>query len=246
MIDRMRVFLFCLVVLPGTVAAQAPRKEYAATYHEPFKGPPKKAEDFILIGADAGKCVKFEPEGLRITMPAGKSRAPTGVSTKFGLKGDFEITVRYELFQEPEPVDAGSIGLGTRISLRVNLIWPDVSEASIRRKVTPFQPVHIKTFRSLRQPGDCESDKVEHEFSVKEKTGRFRLVRTGSIVAYYLSEGRDEKFVLLKTYSYSADDVNNVQIYGQSSSDKAALDAALQRSARQRLSLAAAVWLTRG
>ena len=219
------VLLVCLCVTTGTVAAQAPQKEYAATYHEPFKGPPKKAEDFTLIGSDAAKCVKFEPEGLRITMPAGRTRTPTGVATRFGLKGDFEITVRYEILKEPPPEDAGSIGVGTRISLRVNLIWPEVSEASIRRKVALFQPIHIKTFRYLRQAGDREPDKVEHEFPVKEKTGRFRLVRTGANIAYYLAEGRDEKFVLLRTYSYGADDVKDVWIYGQSSSDKAVLDA---------------------
>ncbi len=199
--------------------------KYGVDYLERFKGPPKKAEDFTLMGADASKCVKFEPEGLRITMPAGKTRAPTGVATRFGLTGDFEITVRYEILQEPEPVDAGSLAVGTRISLRVNLNAAGAHEASIRRKVSPNLPAHILTFRSLRRVGDSEPDKMESTFPVKEKTGKFRLVRSGADITYYLAEGPDGDFTRLATYSVGADDVKNVQIYGQSSSPTAALDA---------------------
>src|SRR3954447_15916767 len=101
------LLLVCLFTMPGPVAAQPPAQEDAQHYQEPFKGPPQKAGDFRLIGADAGQCVKFEPEGLRISLRPGKNHEPTGVATAFGVTGDFEITVHYEVLEEPAPEDAG-------------------------------------------------------------------------------------------------------------------------------------------
>ena len=127
-----------------------------------------------MLGADAGKCVQFEPDGLRITLPPGKNRGPIGVATAFGVMGDFEITVRYEILEEPEPADAGTPNIGTRISLTVYLDRPQNNDASIRRKVTPTQKPHILTFRSLRKRGDHKADTLGATFPSR-KTGRFRL-----------------------------------------------------------------------
>src|SRR5262249_25568198 len=106
------VFL-AMALCGGAARAQ----EGGETYEEAFKGKPRKGDDFTLIGADAAACVKFKPEGLRINMPAGKSRGTTGVATMFGITGDFEITVRYEVLFEPDMADSGAPNTGTRLSL---------------------------------------------------------------------------------------------------------------------------------
>src|SRR4051794_24251330 len=63
---------------------------------------------FVPIGPDTEQCVKFEPEGLRITLPRGhpKMRPNTGVAFPFAVKGDFEITVGFAILHEPEPADS--------------------------------------------------------------------------------------------------------------------------------------------
>jgi hypothetical protein len=80
------------------------------------------------------------------------------------------------------------------------------------------------TWRSLLKEVDGKPDKRAHLFPVKQKTGRLRLVRTGANIAYYLSEGAEKDFTLLTTQPFGADDLKDVQIFGQTSSTKAAFD----------------------
>jgi Protein of unknown function (DUF1583) C domain len=61
-------------------------------------------------------------------------------------------------------------------------------------------------------------------FPVNQKTGRLRMERTGTEVTYYQSEGDDKEFKLLTTFAFVADDVKAVQVFGQTSSPKAALE----------------------
>jgi hypothetical protein len=214
----------CLLTMPGPAAAQAPPKDDAVQYHEPFKGAAQKAADFRLIGPDAKESVAFEPDGLRIVLRPGKSHDPTGVATTFGVKGDFEITVHYEVLEEPAMEDAGVALIGTRLSLTATLDWPQPSDASIRRKITPTQPAHILTYRTMRRDADSKAESRGATFPVKEKSGRLRLVRTGADIAYYLAEGENDDFTLLTTHSFSADDLKDVRLYGHTSNPKAALD----------------------
>src|SRR5581483_7187693 len=53
---------------------------------------------------------------------------------------------------------------------------------------------------------------------------RFRLVRTGEKLSYYLSEGPAQDFQLLTTHPFAADDLKDLQIFAQTSSPQAALD----------------------
>jgi cell division septation protein DedD len=216
--------LACVILVVGWVSllpAQEP-KEHAWKYHEPFQGKPRQAKDFELLGAGAADYVKYEKDGVRIALPAGKSRPVTGVATTFGLSGDFDVSVRYEILQEPEPADAGTPNIGTRISLSVKT--DAASEVAIRRKVTPKDPVFILTWRTMRPEGEAKSLSKGGMFPVKEKKGRLRLERKGAEVTYYQSEGDDKEFKLLTTFAFVADDVKAVQLFGDTSSPKAALE----------------------
>jgi Protein of unknown function (DUF1583) C domain len=217
--------LACVVLVVGWVPllpAQEPAKEHAWKYHEPFRGTPRQAKDFELLGAGAAEYVKYEADGLRIALPAGKKRQPTGVATTFGVKGDFDVSVRYEILQEPEPADAGTVYTGTRINLSVKT--DAVSEAAIRRKVTPEDPVHILAWRTMRPEGEAKSQLKGAIFPVKEKKGRLRMERKGAEVTYSLAEGDDKEFKVLTTFAFVADDVKAVQLFGGTSSPKAALE----------------------
>src|SRR5436309_12619625 len=91
------IAVVALAFSTGPAAAQEPKAEYAKEYYQAFKGPPANAQDFKVFGPDNEQCVKFEPEGLRITLPAGHpgTRPSTGVATAFGMKGDFEVTIGF-------------------------------------------------------------------------------------------------------------------------------------------------------
>ena len=82
-----------------------PRKDYPEEYHPTLKDNAKPIPDLLVYGPDAPECVKFEPAGLRITLPLGypKPRPGTGVVTDFGVKGDFEITIAFEILPSEGP-----------------------------------------------------------------------------------------------------------------------------------------------
>src|SRR5262249_21774218 len=67
-----------------------------------LRGDDKGPVDFQLYGPAAEECVRFEPTGARITLPGnyGEVRPFTGLLRTVNVKGDFEITVDFEILQE--------------------------------------------------------------------------------------------------------------------------------------------------
>src|SRR5205807_596857 len=79
------------------------KKDYAENYHPSLKDSRKEIPGLLTYGPDAPDCVKFGPDGIRYTLPAGypRQRPGTGVITDFGVKGDFEITIGFEILAGP-------------------------------------------------------------------------------------------------------------------------------------------------
>src|SRR5262245_4715704 len=64
----------CLFVMAGAGGAQTPQKEmsakdYAQTYFQSFKGKAASPPGWELYRQDGQRRVRFEPEGLRLTLP---------------------------------------------------------------------------------------------------------------------------------------------------------------------------------
>jgi hypothetical protein len=57
--------------------------------------------------------------------------------------------------------------------------------------------------------------------------GALRLVRVGSDLSYYVSDGVDKSFTLLATYPFGDEDVHEIQIIGSTGGEKAFVDARL-------------------
>src|SRR5262249_50414179 len=98
-----------LVLLPcgfseaaGTVAFP-PRQDRES--YQSFKGSPAGLQGLELIGPEGDRFVHLEPDGLRITLPAGsQGESPaTGVALPLVVQGDFELSVAFELSREPPP-----------------------------------------------------------------------------------------------------------------------------------------------
>jgi hypothetical protein len=195
-----------------------PAKEYEWI----FKGQPPNSQLLELVGPDADECVHYEPNGLRITLPTdhqGK-RVGTGLGTNFDIQGDFEITMSFEILKEP---DQNETGLGTGVFLAVDLNTPNYSRVSITRGMR-----HGRGFTTWfeRSPEGADKPQTElHSFPTKAKTGRLRLVRTGSLVSHYMAEESSNEFILLEQHPFGEEEVKTVRIGGQTGGPQAALDA---------------------
>ncbi len=206
-----------------TLDKAPPRKEYPQEYYHSFKGNPEKPAAITLFGPDAPQCVQFEPDGLRIRLPAGFAgvRRGNGVTVGVSAKGDFEITVGFEVLQEPAPADAGE---ATRLTVDVGLERKKNHVAALSRVTWEADTPHYRAHVSL--PSDAGGNKPTQgrPFPARARTGRLRLVRNGAVVSYFVSEAGSNEFRLLQQYRLGATELENVRIVGRTGGPRAALD----------------------
>ena len=74
-------------VLAGDEAALPSRKDYPQEYSQAFKGEPADKAAFTLRGNPEGiERIKYEPDGLRITLPPGYLAGNKGVGLIFNYR----------------------------------------------------------------------------------------------------------------------------------------------------------------
>jgi WD40 repeat protein len=187
-------------------------------YYHSFKDDRDLDQNFNLDGVEPDQCVHFEPAGLRMSFPVGHPgrRIGTGLATNFPIKGDFEITMGYEVLQEPPAAD----GQGTGLYLWVDLDTPDLRRAILTRAGRQYSTwLHL-----VNEAAGLPPTQELRVFPAKSKTGRLRLVRAGSTVAHYVAEEAGDNFTLLRQHRLGPEDVRSVRIGGHTGGPRATLD----------------------
>jgi hypothetical protein len=159
---------------------------------------------------------------LHLKLPAGYGgvRPATGVARNVVVQGDFEITVDFEVLQQPEPEAAGP---GTRFTLDIVLDKPGLNAATISRMVSK-RGDEVSTWVGL-QPDLAGKPQTKIQYHRAEaRSGRLRLARHGNALFYHAAEGNDGDFVLLKRYPFETDDLKVIRLVGTTGADTAALE----------------------
>jgi DNA-directed RNA polymerase subunit RPC12/RpoP len=153
---------------------------------------------------------------LRITLPPGtpKERPNTGLSTGIHIKGDFEITVSYEILEEVESVQPG--GKATAVALIVNAEQPPDMRAWVNRRVHAKGGMQFSTW-SNKQPFKL--------FPATTSSGRLRMVRTDGMISYSRAENGETKFTELFAARFTSVDIVDVKLAGTTGGADAKLDA---------------------
>jgi hypothetical protein len=178
---------------------------------------------YALRGPDAAARVAFEPEGLRIRLPPGypEQRPSIGLALISTVQGNFEITARFELLKEPNAEDAGRFA--TRVTLGVLLDTPERNEAAISRRMVRGK-TQFFTFLLMETGAKGKAQPQLHTVPTEAKAGRLRLVRTGSVLSCFASEGANEDFILVNECAFSPLDVKQVFLHTSTGGDAAELD----------------------
>ncbi len=211
------------------------RTEYPEDFRPTFEGLSEKVPGLVVFGPEPSRCVKFEPGGLHIILPPTypRDRQGTGVASDFGVRGDFEITVSYEILQEPRP---GTQANPTDLRLVVVPadpvtpgLWHKTSQnrAVLARETPRFHMAaqfvaDATRWNNLDLPrdqwGNEMFDKIEQHtrqaVRAEARTGRLRLVRSGPRLHFFISEGAASDFTLLQTSEFSTTDLRDVRILG--------------------------------
>jgi Ricin-type beta-trefoil lectin domain-like/Protein of unknown function (DUF1583) C domain len=188
------------------------RPAYREEVFWPLRGGQKDRPPFDWYGPGAEQCVGFEPGGLRIALPPGKpeERPETGLTAPVTVKGDFEITVRFEILREPETAAAGR---ETRFGLTAVPDGPEGDTAALWRESGVQQGDRF--LARVRREGRAGGNGSQTEGqTTTARSGRLRLVRAGTALSYYVGETADGPFTFLKRYPFGDQDLKAVRITG--------------------------------
>ncbi len=201
-------------------------KENGREVHLPLRGIPEDRDGVERFGPDAKKCVKFEPEGLRITLPAGfpGERSNTGVRIPMSGRGDFEVTIHYEILTEPQQANAGQ--RNTRLTIQAQLDRKDWTAATVARRISSDKGTQFTTW-TMRDNFDNSGNRQmkARQHPAQAKIGRLRIVRIGSDASFFAAEGPDADFTLLPPPRHLGDeDLKYIELVGATGGPKATLD----------------------
>lgn len=233
------------VLAQNTENEAPPTKTYAREYHPKLAGD-TVAEQLTIYGPDAKDVVAPDAAGLKLSLPRGYPlpRPGTGVEVDFGLRGDFEITMRYDIAKEPELPS----GRGSDLRLVVSPVVPAVAEVwakahqnrAILARESPGAGHGRRFLASLAKWNDeIPKDKWGNEqFGNVEtwnhesrpattKSGRLRLTRSGPMLYYSVSEGDGDAFVVIHKEEFGGKDIKSIRVLGTTGGPEVSMDAVI-------------------
>jgi hypothetical protein len=171
-----------------------------------FRGRSYDPKSFITMGAS--KLLRAEPQGLRITLPAQRnSRQPVGFTTRFALRGDFEITLAYEVVRVEKPTTG--YGAGINIWIRAHNLKQDA--ATIGRMVDTGGKQYFGSHRAFDLPDGKRQNQIGKPHPTEKGSGKLRLARSGPTLKYLVAEGDSNQFQEVYESEFGADDVDMVR-----------------------------------
>jgi hypothetical protein len=210
-----------LLAFAGARADDDPGRKPFQEYSQSFRGTLADQERYEFYGPS--ECVHFEPDGLRLTLPAGPVTGySAGLALPVTVKGDFEITVQFDILHEPERATAGK--QQTRFTVDAVLDRPGNNVATLSRKVATREGTQFLAWMRLWHEELGKNQDRAKGFPTQAKSGRLRLVRTGSDLSYQVAEGAEPLFTALQQYPFGAENLKCVRLVGALGDPPASLD----------------------
>ena len=91
--------------------ARPPEPAPAPELYSDFRGGAAPLPPLALVGSDAAAVTRPEEGGFRIILPPRRKQTDAvGLTLSGPVRGDFEITVRYQILHADRPVDGHGVG----------------------------------------------------------------------------------------------------------------------------------------
>ncbi|MCA9003876.1 MAG: DUF1583 domain-containing protein [Planctomycetaceae bacterium] len=201
-------WIACLLLLViGPVQAEQGRRELKFS----FLGEQFDNEQLVPLGRGMLRLIKPRRDGLSLNLPAGHQVSSVGISPRFQIRGDFEITASYEVpaWKNPE----SGYGLGPSLYLRMH--DEQESAAMIARLLRPGNKQVFSTSVSTTIEGKRKFDVKLEE--AKQNSGKLKLIRTGSQLKFLFADGPDTEFRELREVELGTADVDLLRLGAQQS-----------------------------
>ena len=172
-------------------------------------------------GPDVENIFKTEPNGLRVTLPAGRDDTrPVRIEFTERIRGDFEIVLDGELLSVGTPLPR----YGAGIALNVLLDSPNSAVVSIYRKP---QGDSFGAHKLVMGPDEKNKYVDNAGLKARRPSGKLRLVRTGSVLQYFVAEEGGEYQRILSS-DIGTEDVTMVRLECSTMYDPVALEVRLR------------------
>jgi hypothetical protein len=162
----------------------------------------------FLEGPDVDEVAKADAQGLRVTLPEGRGDTrPIIVRLEQRLRGDFEITLGYELLAVGKPVPQYGAGVGMRVWFDA----PSSPTAVLGRSRVPTGE-RFGAHKVLTGADDKEQWVNSRHKDATRPRGRVRLVRSGSQLRYLIAED-GQNWTSLLSVEMGTEDVKTMQVH---------------------------------
>jgi hypothetical protein len=194
------------VLVLAVLSALGQIDEYVRDFHHDFRGAPLPAELGRQPWTDPPMTI--EKEGLRIKLPKDrKSMMQVGVFTTFPVKGNFEITVAYEILHADQPEE----GWGVGPTLYVIADRPDKNTSGIYRLNRPKLGPTIhwdSNFTNANKRPDANMARIACDANLF----RLRMTRSKQTLSYFWAPGLTDEFRKIGSSEFVADDLRTVAL----------------------------------
>jgi hypothetical protein len=212
--------LIALIALAAHAGGGDPEQDV----HHDFRGQPLP-ESLTLFQPKDQSYIHPEAEGLRITLPKErKDLAAVGLARTAVIRGDFEITLTYEILEAEAPPQ---FTFGVGVNIYVKKAEPRAEGATLCRLVRDNGQQVVFFDRSHVLPGK-EPAFTGDAAPCADKVGRLRLHRTGTVLHYLRAPGiAGDDFEEVHRCEFGAEDIQRVELRGTTGRYPCKLDARL-------------------
>jgi serine/threonine protein kinase len=209
---RLGLLLVLLAMAVGLTAfllfQEPPNQQPASlgsTFYRDFRNRRSPDVSFRLIGPNVEHAIQPEDAGLRITLLANRGNTErAGLELKAPIKGNFEITVGYEILEAEQP----KTGYGVGIELFV-LTGGFLGEGlGVYRVVRVQQGEVYMLSRNTTENG--ERKYRQKYIPTAARSGQLRITRKGTEATLWAAEGNTGDFQELGRYDLGPEDVQGV------------------------------------
>lgn len=195
----------------STQLASGLKLELPVEYTHDFRDSHLDDHTLELVGGGASHIIRAESEGLRMRAPTssvGKLPA-VGVSPRFRIRGDFEVTVTYEILNAARPPKEGI----SRTRFQIEATLDSSAQESLRFSLSRATAGDFEYYTTRRIVVDDKDRYPGRVLPTNNETGKMRLVRTGRMVHFFVSNGEEDVFEILHQMECGDEEVASLTMW---------------------------------
>lgn len=165
------------------------------------------------FGPNAAQAMANKPGGLLIALSADRQeKGAVGIEPRFGISGDFEITLDYEILSVEKP----STGIGAGVKLWGQIQSGEFQAITLGHMMDPEGKIEFGAI--FAEGRDVKKRQYKQKvLSTEAKRGRLRLARTGSELSFLAAEEDKDAFQEIQRVSAGRGDVTPLRISANTS-----------------------------